>query len=63
MSTVTMADLTVGTRIRHLGWGTSGTVRVSGDLVSVKWNGSFVEDEISDDGPVFPEDIEIEGAN
>lgn len=37
----------------------TGTIRVSGDLVSVKWDKSWVEDEISDDGPVSPADVEI----
>ena len=59
MSDVPMADLTPGTRIRYRKWGCEGPVRVTGGLVSVKWDGSFVEDEISEDGPVFPEDVEI----
>lgn len=54
-----MSDLTAGTRIRHPAWGMTGTVRVDGDLVSVKWDSSWVEDEISDDGPVGPADVEI----
>jgi len=58
--TVAMSDLTAGTRIRHLAWDTTGTVRVSGEgLVSVKWDGSFVEDEISDEGVVYPAHIEV----
>lgn len=48
------------TRIRHLRWDTTGTVRVSAEgLVSVKWDGSIAEDEISDEGVVYPEDVEI----
>ena len=29
MSDVTMADLTAGTRVRHLRWDTAGTIRVA----------------------------------
>ena len=57
--TVTMADLKPGTRIRHCKWRCEGPVRVTEGLVSVKWDGTFVEDEISDEGVVFPEDVEI----
>jgi hypothetical protein len=54
-----MADLTPGTRIRHLQWRSTGKIRVAEGLVSAKWDGSFVEDEISDEGVVYPEDVEI----
>jgi hypothetical protein len=54
-----MGDLTAGTRVRHLRWRTTGTVKVDGDLVHVPWNGIFVDDEISEQGPVYPEDLEI----
>lgn len=55
-----MTDLTPGTRIRHLRWGSTGPVRVTDNgLTVVKWDGTIVEDEISDDGVVFPEDVEI----
>ncbi len=55
-----MTDLTAGTRIRHSGWRTTGTVRVSGTgLVSVQWDGLIVEDEISVGGPVRPADVEV----
>jgi hypothetical protein len=56
---VTMADLTAGTRIHHIGWDETGTVRVTEGLVSVKFDGSFVDTEISDEGVIFPEDLEI----
>jgi hypothetical protein len=54
-----LSDLTAGTRIRHRRWGNAGTVKVDGDLVHVPWDGSFVDDEISEQGPVYPEDVEI----
>lgn len=54
-----LRDLTAGTRIRHTSWETTGTVKVSGGRVSVRWHGILGEDEISADGPVFPGDIEI----
>jgi hypothetical protein len=56
---VTMDDLTAGTRIRHKRWGNTGTVKVDRDIVHVKWKGTFVDDEISEQGPVRPEDVEI----
>lgn len=57
----TMADLTDGTQIRHIGWDMPGTIRVVGDVTEIRWDGSFVQDEISDEGVVFPEDVEIIG--
>lgn len=54
-----MRDLTAGIRVRHLAWETSGTVRVTGHLASVRWDGLITEDEISSEGPVFPGDVEI----
>lgn len=59
MSAVTMADLTPGTRVRHLEWLMAGTIRVTDGLVSIRWDDSFVEDEISTEGVVFPSDVEI----
>lgn len=59
MSNVKMADLTAGTRIRHVAWEMTGTVRVTGDVHEIRWDDTFGEIEISDGGPVFPEDIEI----
>lgn len=56
---VRMADLTPGTRIRHIHWLTTGIIRVTEGLVSIRWDDSFVEDEISPEGVVFPGDIEI----
>lgn len=56
-----MADLHTGTRIRHGGWKSTGTVKVSEDITVVHWDGSFVADEISPAGVVFPEDVEIIG--
>ena len=57
----TMADLTPGTRVRHIKWDTTGTIRRIGDVTEIRWDGSFVQDEISDEGVVFPEDVEIIG--
>lgn len=65
MSTVTMADLTHGTRIRHPYWGIAGTIRVAGDVTEICWDeeaeARAPSDIISDDGPMIPEDIEIIG--
>ena len=54
-----LSDLKPGTRIRHVRWGCTGTVKVDGDLIHTKWDGTFVDDEIGDLGPVFPEDVAI----
>lgn len=59
MSAVTMAGLTAGTRIRHLDWLMTGTVRVTEGVTSICWDESFAEDEISPEGVVFPCDVEI----
>lgn len=54
-----LSDLKPGTRICHVRWGCTGTVKVDGDLVHAKWDGSSVDDEIGDSGPVFPADVAI----
>ena len=54
----TMADLKPGTRIRHIEW-ELGTIRVAGDVTEIRWDDVFGEMEISDEGPVFPVDVEI----
>lgn len=61
----TMADLTPGTRIRHIEWLMAGTIRVFGDVTEIRWDDSWVQCEISPEGPVFPCDVEIlrEGAS
>ena len=56
---VTMADLTPGTRIRHVEWGETGTIRVAGDATEIRWDDVFGDYMISDEGPVFPVDVEI----
>lgn len=61
MSTVTMADLTPGTRIRHVEWQEAGTIRVLGGTCEIRWDDVFGDYEISDEGPVFPGDVEIIG--
>ena len=38
---VTMADLTPGTRIRHVEWGETGTIRVAGDATEIRWDDVF----------------------
>lgn len=55
----TMADLTDGTRIRHIGWDMPGTIRVAGDVTEIRWDDVFGEVDISDEGTVFPADVEI----
>lgn len=56
-----MADLTDKTRVYHPRWGMTGTIRVVGDVTEIRWDDSFVRDEISDEGVVYPEDVEIIG--
>ena len=57
----TMADLTPGTRIRHVEWQEAGTIRVIGGVTEIRWDDVFGEVEISEEGPVFPVDVEIVG--
>ena len=52
-------DLTPGTRIRHLKWDITGTIRIAGDVTEIRWDDSFVSDEISDEGVVYPGDVKI----
>ena len=58
---VTMADLKPGTRIRHFGWDCEATVKDEGGTLVARWDDLLSADEISPEGPVFPEDIEIIG--
>ena len=55
----TMADLTPGTRIRHIDWQLTGTIRATGVVTEIRWDDVFGEIEVSDEGPVFPVDVEI----
>lgn len=59
MAVPTMADLTPGTRIRHIEWQLTGTIRVLGNVTEIRWDDVFGDYEISDEGPVFPSDVEI----
>ena len=61
MTPVTMADLTPGTRIRHIEWEMAGTIRVLGGVTEIRWDEAFGDYEISPEGPVFPSDVEILG--
>ncbi len=62
MSTVTMFDLGDGVRVRHLAWDyMTGTIRVVGPVSEIRWDDTFGDMEISDEGPVYPEDVEIIG--
>ena len=56
---ITMADLTPGTRIRHIEWQETGTIRVLGGVTEIRWDDVFGDTGISDEGPVFPVDVEI----
>lgn len=58
---VTMADLAPGTRVRHIHWDLCGRIREAGDITEIAWDGSFVQDEVSPEGVVFPSDLEILG--
>ena len=57
----TMADLTPGTRIRHVERQETGTIRVVGGVTEIRWDDTFGDFEISEEGPVFPVDVEIIG--
>jgi hypothetical protein len=68
MSTVRMADLAHGTRVRHLDWLETGTIRVvrfgrasERDVTEICWDDASGDCEVSPDGPVFPSDVEIIG--
>lgn len=56
---VTMADLKPGTTVRHIHWGICGEIRETGGVREIAWDGSFVQDEVSPEGVVFPSDLEI----
>ena len=56
---VTMDDLTPGTRVRHIAWGDTGTIRVSGSTAEFRPDDHFGDIEVSPEGPVFPSDLEI----
>jgi hypothetical protein len=56
-----MADLGDGVRIRHLAWDLTGTIRIVGPVSEIRWDDTFGDMEISDEGVVFPEDVEIIG--
>ena len=55
----TMADLIPGTRIRHVEWQETGTIRVADGVTEIRWDDVFGDFMISDEGPVFPVDVEI----
>jgi hypothetical protein len=57
----TMADLGDGVRIRHLAWDMTGTIRVVGRVSAITWDNKFGDMEISNEGVVFPRDVEIIG--
>lgn len=56
-----MADLTDRTRIRHIKWDMTGTIRVMGGETEIRWDDTFGEVGVSDEGVVFPSDVEIIG--
>lgn len=56
-----MADLKPGTRVRHIGWDETGTIRVFADVTEIRWDDHFGEVEVSPEGVVFPEDLEVIG--
>jgi hypothetical protein len=57
----TMASLTPGTRVRHPGWNETGTIRKVGEVREIRWDDVFGEVEVSEEGPVFPSDLEVIG--
>lgn len=61
MSTVRMADLTEGTRVRHVTWGDEGTITEALSVTWVKFDGMSPPAEIRPGGYIEPEDLEIIG--
>jgi hypothetical protein len=55
----TMADLTDRTRVRHIKWDLTGTIRATGGATEIRFDDVFGEIEVSDEGIVFPADVEI----
>ena len=47
--------------IRHVEWQETGTIRVVGGVTEIRWDDVFGDVEISEEGPVFPVDVEIIG--
>lgn len=57
-----MADLTEGTRVRHVTWGDEGTIRIGPDgRVWVKFDRMSPPTEVCDGGYIEAEDLEITG--
>lgn len=56
---VTMADLTDGTRVRHIHWETTGTIAVADGEAEIRWDDTHVRSNVSLEGHVFPSDLEI----
>jgi hypothetical protein len=54
-----MDDLKPGTKVRHVSWGDTGTIRQLGGVTEIRWDEHFGEIEVSQEGPVFPSDLEI----
>jgi hypothetical protein len=61
VSAVTMADLTEGTRVRHVEWQMTGIVHVIDGITEIWFDNTFGCWVVSDEGPVFPSDLEIIG--
>ena len=57
----TMADLGDGVRIRHIAWNMTGTIRILGRVSEIRWDNTFGDMEISNEGVVHPRDVEIIG--
>jgi hypothetical protein len=59
---VTMADLTPGTRIRHIDTGTTGTICIHAGGIQLQWEqGPLAESRVGRVWPVSPAEIEIIG--
>jgi hypothetical protein len=58
-SNVRMADLTDGTRISHVRFLLTGIIRVTDGVTEILWDTIFGGIQVSDDGPVYPQDVEV----
>ena len=57
----TMADLTPGTRVRHVTWGDKGTIIRRGIRAWMKLDGMSPPAEVREGGLIEPQDLEIIG--
>lgn len=58
-----MADLTDGTKVRHIAWDRTGVIWVSDAITRIHWDGGLPgTPEVSPYGPIRPADLEVRNA-